>query len=334
MKNLLKKILPNFLLELLKRLRDVLILPLNHIYDGYRYLRHSATVIRSNNKAKVRAILLKEYHVIEKGLSLPSPRPGFGQPVVKRILRDIVFYIKNYEFDSVVINAVNALIAYQSFNKNHGVCFDYLDSFLEDLPYATAKQKNNNGGVIKICRETIVSKCAVDFKSLAENRHSIRVFDETPVSLDLIKEAAEIAKKTPSVCNRQSTHIFVYSTKAHKSEILKLQGGNRGFGHLASHVVAITSDLNCFGGAGERNQAYVDGGLMAMSFVYALHSLGVGSCFLNWSMTAEKDMTLKKIAAIPTSHVVITLLAIGNIPHELLVAEAPRLSINEILHIN
>lgn len=73
---------------------------------------------------------------------------------------------------------------------------------------------------------------------------------------------------------------------------------------------------------------------MAMSFVYALHSLGVGSCFLNWSMTAEKDMTLKKIAAIPTSHVVITLLAIGNIPHELLVAEAPRLSINEILHIN
>jgi nitroreductase len=72
---------------------------------------------------------------------------------------------------------------------------------------------------------------------------------------------------------------------------------------------------------------------MAMSFVYALQSLGVGSCFLNWSVTADLDMAFKKASGIPASHVIVSLLAIGNIPSELKVAESPRLSLDQIFHI-
>ncbi|MNP41368.1 malonic semialdehyde reductase [compost metagenome] len=166
---------------------------------------------------------------------------------------------------------------------------------------------------------------------MAANRFSIRVFNETPVSEELIKEAANIARKSPSVCNRQTTRIYSFSTPEQKKSLLALQNGNRGFGHLASHVIAITSDLQCFTGTGERHQAYVDGGLMAMSFVYALQSLGIGSCFLNWSVTADIDERFRRISGIPKSHVIVTLIAIGNIPEKLNIAESPRLPVNEIL---
>jgi nitroreductase len=75
---------------------------------------------------------------------------------------------------------------------------------------------------------------------------------------------------------------------------------------------------------GERNQAWIDGGMFAMSFVLALHSLGLGTCCLNWSVEQKTDIALRAEAAIPDSEVIIMLLAIGHIPPELNVAASVR----------
>ena len=278
-------------------------------------------------------MLLKNFHIIEKGLSLSQPRPGFGQPIVSKTIKQISEYINKYGVDDSVLNAITALRSYQEFNAQNNVTLEFVDDALDNFNKITLKMTNGQGGVVTVSREDILELCSGGFSQLANNRHSIRVFSEKPVSEELIMQAAEISRKTPSVCNRQAARIFVFGSECDKSKLLALQGGNRGFGHLASHVVAITSDLQCFTGTCERNQAYVDGGLMAMTFVYALQSLGVGSCFLNWSVNADLDMGFKKVSGIPASHVIVSLLAIGNIPSELKVAESPRLNLNEILHM-
>ncbi|MBE0471969.1 MAG: nitroreductase family protein [Methyloprofundus sp.] len=324
--------LPNSFIEVFKLVRDSIVLPFNYGYDFYRYIRYSSTFSKLNNKNKVRALLIKDFHVIEKGLSLSKPRPGFGQVVVKRVIRYTALYIENYGVDSVVISSLNALIEYQRFNKKNDLCIQWLDVFLNNVSHVLASNQSETGGTINISRSEILEKSSGCFEDLANTRHSIRVFDVTPVSSEILKKAAIIARKTPSVCNRQTSHIFIFEDNKIKEDILSLQGGNRGFGDMASHIVAITSDLNCFSGANERNQAYVDGGLMAMTFVYALHSLGVGTCFLNWSVTSGVDRSLKKVANIPSSHVVISLLAVGNIPPDLKVACSARIDINEMLH--
>ncbi len=327
------KRLPPAWLGRFRLLVEVVIYPINCIYDSYRYAYYSSTIKYAKNKIKLRAMLIKNFHAIEKGLSLSEPRPGFGQPVVVNTLKQLNKYIEHHGVDDTVFNTINTLCAFQKFNKRHGIVLEFLDLALDELSEVISQSQNHQGGVISVKRDKIISQCSGNFKQLANNRHSIRVFDTVPVSEDIIREAAEIAKKTPSVCNRQTAKIFVYGSKEKKNRLLALQSGNRGFGNLASHIVVITSDLQCFTGTGERNQAYVEGGLMAMSFVYALQSLGIGSCFLNWSVTADSDMALKKVAKIPASHVVVSLIAIGNIPSELKVAESPRLSLDQILHI-
>lgn len=316
-------------LERLKDLRESFNYLPNCVYDAIRYSRYSTSVLRAQNKNQLRAMLTKNFHIIEKGLSLANPRPGFGQPVVKRLLQQTTLYIQKFGNDETTGYATSALISYDAFNKKNGVHLDFLSKNLSKL--IDSAKFSSNGGIIKLSREQILRTSDLSFRELASNRHSIRVFSPTPVSDYLIKEAVSIARKTPSVCNRQTTRVFAYGSTELKKSLLSLQNGNRGFGHLASHVLIVTSDLHCFTGVGERHQAYIDGGLMAMSLVYALQSLGIGSCFLNWSVTADVDSKMRKAAGIPDSHIIITLIAIGNIPEELYVAESPRLPLDEIL---
>src|SRR5690606_35895283 len=102
-----------------------------------------------------------------------------------------------------------------------------------------------------------------------------------------------------------------------KEEVLALQNGNRGFGKDAAYIAVVTANIRHFSGAGERNQAYVDGGLMAMSLCYSFHSLCIGTCFLNWSVKTSVDKKLHKLLGLDDAEVVVTLMAIGRFPDEM-----------------
>ena len=68
-----------------------------------------------------------------------------------------------------------------------------------------------------------------------------------------------------------------------------------------------------------------------MSLVWALHSRGIGTCYLNWSAEREQDMKLRRVADIPDSENIITLMAVGNLPDQFSVASSPRRDLREIL---
>ncbi|MGJ7562528.1 nitroreductase family protein [Variovorax sp. GB1R11] len=332
LKNRLKSVLSASKLDQLKLVREIFLFFPSCIYDMYRFAKFSATFRVYRSKEKLQAMLIKDFHIIEKGMSLPLPRPGYGQAVVNRTILRIERYTASYGSDSISVSAINALLQYRNFNWQHGVALSKIDAKISELADSFHGVAEKRGGVLLLSRAEISLPGNQGFSELARTRYSIRDFDDLPADTTLLERAAEIAAKTPSVCNRQSSRIYIFSGEQ-KSAILALQNGNRGFGERASHVAIIVSDLHCFTGAGERNQPFVDGGLMAMSYVYALHSLGLGTCFLNWSVTSNVDQQLRRVINIPASHVVITCLAIGNIPQKLSVAESPRRSVADFFRI-
>ena len=126
---------------------------------------------------------------------------------------------------------------------------------------------------------------------------------------------------------------FVCQSEHAKAAALSLQNGNKGFGHLASHVLIVASDRACFASIGERNQPWIEGGLYAMSLVYALHALGLGTCCLNWSVDNQRDAELKQALAIPASYAIAMMIAVGSLPDIIPVAESRRLDPGEFLEI-
>ncbi|WP_228035359.1 nitroreductase family protein [Oculatella sp. LEGE 06141] len=305
----------------------------NYIYDFRQFLKWSAVGDRLDTQTKLRAVITMDYHRIEKGLALREPKIGFGRDVIQRLLTNLKRYQTAYGLDETCQIAINTLTAYYQFNQTHGIDDQPLNVAIAALNQAIAsdRPRTNQGGIAHVTKQSILNAAAIDFATFTQSRYSIRQFAPDPVELHLIEQAVIMAQKTPSVCNRQSARVYVFSDDEAKRKALSFQNGNRGFGDQASKVLVVVSDLNHFVAIGERYQAWIDGGMFAMSLVYALHSLGLGTCCLNWSVERWADRSLKRATGIKESETVIMMIAVGHLPDELTVAQSPRKPLSEVM---
>jgi nitroreductase len=310
-----------------QRFIDLLI---NYFYDIKFYLRHSSTLQFFNSEKQLNSWIDADAHKLEKGLALPEPRSGFGEGVATRLVREIDIFINRFGASRSVDTAIMMLSVYQKFNLDHGVCYTHLFADIDRLK----KQVNANeelAGCDIISKRDWLASAEHDLTDFFRSRRSIRDFSASPVLKVDIEKAIMMAINTPTVCNRQAVKAHIFSTPATVSAVLNCQSGNGGFGNRVKTVAVMTVDRQCFFTAGERNQCWIDGGLFSMSFIYALHSLGLGSCCLNWSATKRQDQKLRQVIAIEDSEAVIMMVAIGHLKNTFKVAKSARKPAEEFL---
>lgn len=263
--------------------------------------------------ANLEALISIEYHRLEKGLSHVQRRALFGADAAQRLEQALS--------EASARALCTSITTYAR---------DVLDSYRQELKGIEAPVV----GWSTVERDAILSASSIEARTFFSSRHSIRCFDASrQVSLDRIREAVSLATHTPSVCNRQTWRVLICESERAKAAALALQNGNQGFGHLASHVLIVASDRACFASIGERNQPWIEGGLFAMSLVYALHALGLGTCCLNWSVDNQRDAELKHALEIPASYAIAMMIAVGSLPATIPVAESRRLATDDLLEI-
>ncbi|MCP4392975.1 MAG: nitroreductase family protein [Alphaproteobacteria bacterium] len=315
-------------------IKNMPVFVIGYLRDFYRYLIHSRTIAGNSEKERLKAEIIATAHVIEKGFAMQEPRKGFGQDMLKSLIALIAEY-EDRKLDSThnsYVMAVSCLKTYLEFHKNFelGAIKDEIEKSLDkadkycDTPNSTDSYKSFK-------KSEIIESAKGDFESLANSRYSVRQLNDEPVDTTIIEEAVSLARKTPSVCNRQCGRVYIIEDKNKIKEVLKYQRGNRGFGHKFDKLLIVASELNVFQGSEERNQSYTDGGMFAMSLAYALHYKGLGACIINWCSSAFDDMKLRKIVNIKPSHEVLLMIGIGNLPEELTVAASLRASLDEVI---
>lgn len=299
-------------------------LSLYSLGENIRLARHLAASGNRKQQAKFEADLTIRIHAIEKGLALPRPRPGFGEAKVSELLTLLKNYYDRFGGGDIIGSALVVL----------GHYFDFQAACRHDCPGLAARYEAlltaagqsapdpGRGGVITLHKADIQAKARIDFAGFAASRYSVRDFSGEKVEKELLLNALEIARKTPSACNRQSWHVYIFRGKS-KNALLEWQGGNRGFTELIDTAILVTSDLNRFF-INERHQAYVDGGLYAMSLLYALHAQGLGTIPLT---TGKKDKEVARLYAdfrIPPSQVPILIIGVGCLKETFRVALSER----------
>ncbi|UDF14707.1 nitroreductase family protein [Antiquaquibacter oligotrophicus] len=240
----------------------------------------------------------RDYHRIEKGLALRDPRRPFGVAVRNRL--ELLLQNEGSESEYGK-NAESALQALEEWNERGQIDASVSPKYVT-LPASSISQD--------------------ELTRFFKSRKSIRTYISTPVPEDQVRQAVELAQHTPSVCNRQPWRVHVYHGE-YAQKVLGLHNGSAAFAKNVPSVAVITVDAPLFGGSGERNQRWIDGGLFAMSFVWALHGLGISTCMLNWSRSNDDSDRLRVTAGIPESEDVITLLAFGFANPEARVARSP-----------
>ncbi|WP_165040326.1 nitroreductase family protein [Dysgonomonas sp. ZJ709] len=324
MKQIIKGILP-------KIISDRITLFLAYKHDFERFYKYSATQ-KMDNRIKLLGKIIKDYHVIEKGLTMPTPRLGFGQDKVVILIANCLLYLSKYDNDEAQLkHAISVLLEYKEIHDkdNHQLKTATLKSinqivlFSKQMNITQTKQK-------KVTKEEYFQSIGNPFLEFSNSRKSIRNYSSMPLSVEKLLNVIELTRNTPSACNRQAYRVYIYTKKEQIEKIFTIQNGNRGFGHLADKLIVITAELGVFADPMERNQAYIDGGIYSMNLLYSLHFHRIGACILNCSNTPRTDRELQEVCETKKSEVFISMVACGYPPNEFSYALSERLLLNNI----
>lgn len=326
----IKSLLPEFSLKHLRKLKSYANTYRLFWGDRKRFLKAYA---KSNSKdvQNIKSLMIFYGHSIEKGLSRENPRVGFG----KKIMLSLLEQMKRYDelgFDKgdvCFINAASIVNEYFTFHAKKNSDIAYIPKKFNLIIEEIGLIKSQLGGVRKIISMEKVSKKKMNFKALASSRCSIRDFDDTNLDMNLVREAIEIASKSPSVCNRQSARIYIITDKEKIEQILKIQGGFNGYTPPPC-LILVTSDIRCFIDVSERNQPYIDGGIFSMSLVYALEYQGFATCILNAMLDSKKMKITKDLLGIQNSENLILYISVGNSKNDYTVPRSFRYPIEQI----
>ena len=291
--------------------------------------KYNASHHTDDDMIKMQYTLLRENHVIEKGMSMRNPRKGFGQQKVEALLTRLDKYYNLYgkidkEFLRYPLSTIKSYIKY---TEDNGTPIPEIGNKYKALEQkASLGEIATHAGIAETTKEDIQKACNSSFESLLYSRHSLRYFSNEPVSHEIITKALELAQRTPSACNRQGwkTHVF----EGKKSiELIKWQGGSHGFEEECRHSILVTANLKAFL-CHEVHQAYIDGGLYAMNLINALHSLGMGCIPLSCGFEYEKLQELDGFD-IPENEVPILIVAFGHLQDKFHYAESSRKDISQ-----
>lgn len=298
----------------------------NVLYDARRFRKHAwmRSVQSDENR---RARMMADAHFLEYGMALKQARPGFGLSRADRLAEDLLKGRGAHDAREI---GLKTLLAWRDFNASTKLPA----SVLFTLDKLAVQDGIMAGGIDQVTKEQIQAASAVDFNSFVQARHSIRSFAPGPVSEEVIRRAVAAAQEAPSSCNRQTCHAHVWTDPALIELVRKHQAGNRTFGHELAGIAVITSDLRHWEHTGERYQAWIDGGLFAMTLAYALHAEGLGTCMLNWSVTRDVDRGLRSKIGLGDEHLVVVLMGFGHLPDSLSVCKSQRQSISTALSMN
>jgi nitroreductase len=280
---------------------------------------------------RVKRDLTLAYHIVEKGLTMPVPRPAFGKAVVLSLADTILKYQKlNLSLNEMEFRqSVSVLKEYRHFHET--INFK-LDKEVADKLELIEKSFNLIDGLkqLKTSRDEYFGDIEQPFDTFCRSRYSVRNYTEQEIPLPVFYECIELAQKSPSFCNRQPNRVYIVKSQEKKNGILAIQNGNRGFGHLAETLLVISSVISTTKDIHERNENHLNGGLFSMTLLNALHFHKIGACALNWSVSDDKDLKLREILNIPENEVVLMIISCGYVPDEFSVAASPRKSAKEI----
>jgi len=294
------------------------------IYTTFRTLRYS---LRKNNLEAWKVSVRVSCHIIEKGLTMPERRLGFGLPRLANIANEVLKNKHNENLSEVKV-AVGIIKDYKkvhekSFYKLPKTIIDLLERVEIMYPdFKIIKQ-------LKLNKEEYFSSKNENFLKFSTSRRSIRNFSGK-ANAEQVQSAIELALKAPSACNRQVVKCHLFNDKEKVQEILSYQNGNRGFGHLIPQLCVLTVDLRLIG-ENEQNDIYFNAGLFAMNLCYSFHYYEIASCMLNWAAPPKRDKKLRKILNIPNHESITVLIGFGIPSDEIDIARSDKKSSKETI---
>lgn len=306
--------------------------------------RHCGKLGKEAYQAFFENSMLVEVHSVEKGLGLRDTQPGHSAKPVINLLNKMFGYISSgYDVNHFAFaETFRVITAYMDFQKQFDTskfaAFPEIERKYTKLcekigeEYLAATRSSLSAGSHIVTKDDMMQGATVDFDRLISSRHSIRMYDDRSIDADTLKKIIKLANKAPSACNRQPTEVYFSSNKEIVEKIDALITGSNGFKGETPNYMVVTTNRARFHTV-EQFQWYINGGIYLSFLTLAMHSLGIGSCIMQWKAFHKNENELKKLLGISKTEAIIAIVGCGYYQEETCCIYAQRKSIEDTLHI-
>ncbi|MEX2633237.1 MAG: nitroreductase family protein [Balneolales bacterium] len=255
------------------------------LYGKHKYLKTTSHL--SFNRYQ----LVRNIHRLEKGLIMKPRRPLFAKDYIKETVENFIEAwpdAKNRD-DHQIIWAHDILNLYFELTTKEDELVDGLRK-----QFNSALTGDHHHTKVPYRRDTISVIPYDDLYKLSKQRRSVRWFLKKKVPRELIDKAIQVAMQSPSACNRQPFEYRVIDDQEMLEELVTYPMGTKGYGHNIPVMIVVIGNLDAYFDERDRHLIYIDASLANMAFMYALETLGLSSCPINWPDIESRERKMEK----------------------------------------
>lgn len=285
---------------------------------------------------RMAAHIIRLVHSVEKGLSIESPRLGFGYDKIKKLSDMVQEYVKlespNLMCVYAACDAIDAYIAFHDARNFQTEEYMDIKRLYEQMKqYRLSSQGNQKCGGVLCIQKSDLDYNVKEIEKLFATRHSIREFSGK-IDLEDVKKAVSLAGRAPSACNRQAVRVYMVDSKKYIKDMNTNLAGVGGFAEDAEYFLLITGKLSAY--EREYNQFIVSAGIFAGYLSLALQTYHIASCIIQRPLRREARWEkFCELNNIPGDEQIVCMIAIGGMKDEMTVPVSVRYGLDDIFRV-
>jgi len=259
-------------------------------------------------------LLRRNIHRIEKGLSMPERKSVFALDYIEETVSS---YINYFETKTAKIPNdserwfIDVLEEYFNSVSHENITIKRQFSRFSAIQHDRVVGNSNKSIPYTSTRRDKLEVSIESMRSLSVFRRSVRWYQTKAVDRVLLEQAMEIARMSPSACNRQPFHFEVIDSEPLLSKVVSIPMGVRGYEENIPCLIVIIGHWENYFDERDRHVPYIDSSLAAMSFMFALETLGLSSCSINWPDIPYMEKKMASLLNLPSCQKPIMLMSVG-----------------------
>lgn len=259
-------------------------------------------------------VLRRNVHKLEKGLVMKPRRPLFAVGYIKETVASFADCAEKLRDGR--LTDVDTMSWSQQVLRTYFAALQQTHPIVEEARAAfhaseAALARTDDKVRVPFVRQECELPSFESLMQLALHRRSVRWFMQQPVPRELIDRAVILAGLSPSACNRQPFRFAIFDDPQLCQLVGSIPKGTPGWVHNIPCFIVIVGTLEAFDREKDRHIPYIDGSLAAMALCFALETLGVSSCCVNWPDLADTEARMTAALGLAPYERPIMCLAIG-----------------------
>lgn len=253
--------------------------------------------------------IIRSVHRLEKGLSMRDRRSVFAEGYIRELIGDLQLVWRRGEPDDQLLWAMDVVAEYFETVAPTPIIEQARSEFrtlMGEIGYET-------GDRAPFARHELPESPVTynQVRDLARRRKSTRWFKPRPVPRERLRDAVEVAVESPSACNRQSYEFRFFDEADLVDQTSELAIGATGYRHNIPCLAVLIGRQRAYFHIRDRHVIYIDASLAAMAFQFALESMGLASCCINWPALPLNERRMEELLGLDCDEEVVMLMAVG-----------------------